>query len=298
MQPGYVPDTIFSEAINVGRRSPTEARRGLLVSLDSMLTSGVVGQERDVELVELACLIWQTHPVEAEQFMATNSRKFTPSQIAQLPVAISWESTEEVDWLKVAWEKAAAALETSERAATTVLVLALGAVGSAQLPDQALSLWVNCLGADGYQVLAQALLSSDPTDDGRRRLWRQVLSLRPSPAPNELIHLSIRMLPLAAAPETAAAVNNDLESICNRLSDQESRLATSKLLLTTISSCSSMTIKNNLARLAFALGTHAALSGVDESALSEDDMQIIGDVFGKGRELTKLRSRFEKQERT
>lgn len=56
--------------------------------------------------------------------------------------------------------------------------------------------------------------------------------------------------------------------------------------------------KNNLARLAFALGTHAALSGVDESALSEEDMQIIGDVFGKGRELTKLRSRFEKQERT
>lgn len=294
VQPGYGPDTIFVEAINVGRRSPNEAGRGLLRSLDSMLESGVVGHEREVELMELACLIWQTHPIEAQQFLMSKSRKLTPSQIAQLPGAISWESTEEVGWLKGAWGKAVPALDTSERTATTLLVLALGAVGSAKLPDQALSLWISCLGVGGYQVLVQALLSSDTTDDGRRRLWRQVASLKPAPAPDELINLSVRMLPLATAPETTAAVNNDLESICNRLSDQESRLTTSKLLLGTISGCSSVTIKTNLARLAFSLGTQAALSGVDESALSEDDLQIIGDVFGKGRELTKLKARFEK----
>lgn len=294
VQPGYVPDTIFAEAINVGRRSPNEAGRGLLRSLDSMLESGNVGHEREVELMELACLIWQTHPIEAQQFLMSKSRKLTPSQIAQLPAAISWESTEEVGWLKGAWEKAVPALDTSERTATTLLVLALRAVGSAKSPDQTLSLWISCLGVDGYQVLVQALLSSDATDDGRRRLWRQVASLKPAPAPDELINLSVRILPLATAPETAAAINNDLESICNRLGDQESRLATSKLLLATISGCSSVTTKTNLARLAFSLGTQAALSGVDESTLSEDDLQIIGDVFGKGRELTKLKTRFEK----
>lgn len=298
VQPGYAPDTIFSDAINVGRRSPKDAGRGLLSSLDSMVELGIVGLERDAELIELACLIWQAHPVEAQEFFTRDSRRLTPSQIAQLPGAISWESPEEVGWLRGAWGKTISELDASERTATTLLVLALGPVGNAQLPDQALSLWINCLGNGGFQGLVQALMSNEASDDGRRRLWRQVDSLNPAPTPTELINLSIRVLPMAAAPETAAAVNNDLESICTRLGDQERRLAAAKLLLATIPSCSSVTIKTNLARLAFGLGTHAALSAVDESTLSDDDLQVIADTFGKGRELTKLKSRFEKLERS
>ncbi|NYS40848.1 hypothetical protein F2S88_10165 [Pseudomonas syringae pv. actinidiae] len=263
-----------------------------------MIESGIVGLERDTELMELACLIWQAHPVEAQEFLTRDSRRLTPGQIAQLPGAIDWESSEEVSWLRGAWGKTVSELDTSERTATTLLVLALGPIGSAQLPDQALSLWINCLGNGGYQGLVQALIATEASDDGRRRLWRLVASLNPAPTPTELIDLGIRVLPMAAAPETAAAVNNDLESICNRLGDQESRLGTAKLLLATIPSCSSVTIKTNLARLAFGLGTHAALSAVDESKLSDDDVQVIADAFGKGRELTKLKSRFEKLERS
>ncbi|MNC76234.1 hypothetical protein D3C81_2059330 [compost metagenome] len=49
-----------------------------------------------------------------------------------------------------------------------------------------------------------------------------------------------------------------------------------------------------MARLSYSLGTHAALASVDASTLSEEDMQVISDTFGKGRELTKLKSRFDK----
>ncbi|MNR18208.1 hypothetical protein D3C85_1349260 [compost metagenome] len=113
-------------------------------------------------------------------------------------------------------------------------------------------------------------------------------------APQELIDLGIRILELGSAPETASAVNENLESFCVRLTNQESKLATAHTLLRTLPRCSSIKIKTNMARLSYSLGTHAALASVDASTLSEEDMQVISDTFGKGRELTKLKSRFDK----
>ncbi|MNI99396.1 hypothetical protein D3C73_1584730 [compost metagenome] len=55
-----------------------------------------------------------------------------------------------------------------------------------------------------------------------------------------------------------------------------------------------MTIKANLAQLSHQLGTQAVLQSVDETTLNEDDLQVIAESFGKGRELTKLQKRFAK----
>ncbi|MNF97374.1 hypothetical protein D3C84_802020 [compost metagenome] len=185
-------------------------------------------------------------------------------------------------------------LDLPQSVASTFEVLALAHSGTVDAPDQLLSLWSKCLDKTAYRVLAQTLLTAEATDDGRRRIWRQITSLDPMQAPQELIDLGIRILELGSAPETASAVNENLESFCVRLTNQESKLATAHTLLRTLPRCSSIKIKTNMARLSYSLGTHAALASVDASTLSEEDMQVISDTFGKGRELTKLKSRFDK----
>lgn len=294
VHPGYVPDTIFTEAISTGRRDLKAAKRGLLASLDSMITAKRVPAEREAELLEFACQVWQTHPAEAEHFFTCAARRLSPSQIVLLPTPISWDSEQEVALLAAAWKKAVSVLNLPQSVASTLEVLALGHTGTVDAPDQVLSLWSKCLDKTAYQVLAQTILTVEATDDGRRRLWRQITSLDPMPAPQELIDLGIRILALGSAPEAASVVNDNLESFCVRLANQESKLATAHTFLRTLPRCSSIKIKTNLARLSYSLGTHAALASVDASTLSEGDMQIISDAFGKGRELTKLKSRFEK----
>ncbi|MNE51515.1 hypothetical protein D3C80_1461470 [compost metagenome] len=197
-------------------------------------------------------------------------------------------------WLAAAWKKAVSVLDLPQSVASTFEVLALAHSGTVDAPDQLLSLWSKCLDKTAYRVLAQTLLTAEATDDGRRRIWRQITSLDPMQAPQELIDLGIRILELGSAPETASAVNENLESFCVRLTNQESKLATAHTLLRTLPRCSSIKIKTNMARLSYSLGTHAALASVDASTLSEEDMQVISDTFGKGRELTKLKSRFDK----
>lgn len=294
VHPDYVPDTIFTNAISTGRRDIKEAKRGLLASLDSMITAKRVTADREVELIELACQVWQTHPAEAEHFFSTAARSLSPNQIVLLSTPIGWNSEQEVAWLADAWKKAVSVLDLPQSVASTLELLALGHSGTVDAPDQVLSLWLKCLDKTAYKVLAQTLLSVEATDDGRRRLWRQITSLDPTPSPQKLIELGIQILTLDKAPEAASAVNDNLESLCGRLTNQESKLATAQILLKTLPQCSSIKIKTSLARLSYSLGTHAALASVDASIVSEEDMQIITDTFGKGRELTRLKSRFDK----
>lgn len=179
---------VFTEAISTGRRNLKEARRGLLASLDSMITAKRVPADREAELIEFACQVWQTHPAEAEHFFTTAAM-----HLSLLPTPICWDSEQEVAWLAAAWKKAVSVLDLPQSAASTLEVLALGRPGSVEAPDQLLSLWLTCLDKTAYQVLEQTPHTVEATDDGRRRLSRQIISLDPTPSPQELIELGIRI---------------------------------------------------------------------------------------------------------
>jgi len=292
VHPGYSPQIIFDSAIQVARKFPQEAKRGLLHSLDSMLHAGIVGAEHENALMEIANLIWRTHPAEAEQFLARTTGALPADQIAAMPDMINWEATSEVEWLERVWMNAAQNLAPTERVAATLQIVAKGQVGTSELPDHGLTLWRKSLGEDAYAVLKQAVLSPEIADQGRRRLWRQISSLSSKPVIRELINLAISLTILPSAPETTAAANEELEKLCLQLADQSSRFDIASLLLNNLPKCSSMTIKANLARLAHQLGTHAVLREVDASTLTHDDLQVIAEIFGKGRELTNLQRRF------
>ena len=293
VHPGYDPQAIFNAAIKLARRSPAEAKRGLLRSLESMLRASLVGAEHEQVLIEIACLIWHSHPAEAEEFLARTAGTIPVDQLAILPDAINWNEPSEVKWLESAWQNASKNQGWPERLAATLQIVAKGSIGTSELPDQGLTLWTLSLGGNAYEVLKQSVLSTDVTDQGRRRLWRQIMSLRTSQPPQELIKLATSLLALPSAPETADAVSGDLAQLCLQITDQDVRYRVATVLLSSLPPCSSMAIKTNLAQLAFQLGTQAVLQDVDESTLGPQDLEVIESKFGKGRELTKLQKRVE-----
>jgi hypothetical protein len=293
VQPGYSPQAIFDGAIQVARTSPQEAKRGLLHSLESMLHARIVGVEHEKVLIEVACLIWQTRPAEAEEFLARTTGALSADQIAAMSNVINWGEANEVAWLEKTWKNAAQNLAPAERITATLQIVAKGQIGTSELPDQGLTLWTQSLGEHAYEVLNLAVIGSDVIDQGRRRLWRQISSLSTKPAVQELINLAVRILQLPSATETADVVSQDLEKLCQQFTDQGSRYNVAALLLKSLPQCLSIAIKANLARLAHQLGTQAVLGDVDASALGVDDLQVIAEIFGKGRELTKLQKRFD-----
>ncbi|WP_449104360.1 KAP family P-loop NTPase fold protein [Pseudomonas veronii] len=295
VQPGYIPQAIFDGAIQVARTFPQEAKRGLLHSLESMLHAGIVGVEHEKALIEVACLIWQNRPSEAEEFLARTTVALPIDQVAAMPDVINWGEAKEVEWLERVWKNAAHNLALTERTAATLQIVAKGQIGTSDIPDQGLTLWTKSLGEHAYPILKQTVLVSEVSDQLRRRLWRQIFSLSSKPVVRELINLAVNLLTLPSAPETTAAASEELEKLCLQLADQGSRYDVALLFLKSLPQCSSMAIKANLARLAYQLGTHAVLREVDASTLSHEDLQVVAEKFGKGRELTRLQKRFDDQ---
>nr|WP_249330119.1 P-loop NTPase fold protein [Stutzerimonas balearica] len=293
VQSGYNPQVIFDAAAQLARQYPGEAKRGLLHSLESMLSAGLVGAENGATLIEVACIIWHNHPAEAESFLARTTAALSVEQLAKLPDVIHWSEAREVQWLKRAWTNAAKNQAPPERLAATLQIVAKGPIGTSELPDQGLTLWALSLDGNAYEALKQSVLSSEVADQGRRRLWRQILSLSTLPSPQELINLATHLLVLPSASETADAVSEDLKQLCLQITDQDIRYRVATVLLGCLPQCPSMAIKTSLAQLAFQLGTQAVLRDVDASKLDQQDLEVIEGKFGKGRELSKLQKRYE-----
>ncbi|MFZ5957223.1 KAP family P-loop NTPase fold protein [Pseudomonas knackmussii] len=292
-QSGYNPQVIFDAGVQLARRSPAEAKRGLLCSLESMLNTRLVGAENEKALIEVACIIWQSHPAEAQEFLARTTVALPVDQLAMLPGVINLGEASEVEWLERAWRNASKNLGSAERQAATLQIVAKAPISTNELPDQGLTLWALSLGKNSYEVLKQSVLTTEVADQSRRRLWRQILSLSAVQPAQELINLAIRLLVLPSAPETADSVSEDLKQLCQQVTDQDIRYRAATALLSCLPQCSSMAIKANLAHLALELGTQAVLRDVDASILGQQDLEVIEGRFGKGRELNKLKKRFE-----
>ncbi|WP_115086635.1 hypothetical protein [Pseudomonas wadenswilerensis] len=292
--PGYTPLSIFNDAISTMTSYPAEAKSGVLRSLQSMIDDGIVDSAQQSVLTSLACAVWQTHAAEAETFLVNCKATFTGAQVAALPDTIQWSSDEEIARLEKVWGNLATKLTAVEQVGATYLILGKGQLRRSNLPDQCLTLWTRSLGKQAFQIVKQALLAGAVADDGRRRLWRQITSLAERPNDLELLEVAVLLLELADAPETGSAVITDLKQIAERFSDQAQRYDIAKVLLLHLPRCASMAVKAHLAVLAYQLGSSAVLKTVDAASLGESDLKVIADKFGKSRELTSLRKRFEK----
>lgn len=295
IKPDYDPQTIFTQSVAVGTRYPSDAERGLLASLESMIQAGLAESESPSALVELACIIWQTHSAEAHPFLTHTAAPLTPAQIVALPDAVDWENSEEIAMLEEVWANLASHLDTSDTVITTHQLLAKGPLGSSNLPDQGLTLWAKALGVSAYSALKEAVSNEAIADEGRRRLWRQMTSLPTQPQLRDLINLACKILPSSDAPQTVNQVAQDLDAIMQRLPDQSSKLEASQQLMRTLPRCSSLTTKQALAKHAFDYGTTAVLTSVDAATLNEADIEAIEAVFGKKlNEVKALKRRFAK----
>lgn len=294
--PGYDPETIFTQSIAVGTRYPSDAEKGLLASLDSMINAGWVDTASQAALIELACVIWQTHLAEAHPFLAKTRAIVTPAQLVTLADAVDWEDGGEVTMLKEAWTNLTSHVPASDKALATQQLLAKGPLGTAALPDLGLTLWVSALETSAYSALKDTVLDEATADEGRRRLWRQIISLTSQPPLRDLINLACKVVQAPSAPQTVIQVTQDLGPIIQRLSDQTSKLEVSQQLMRVLPQCALLTTKQALAKHAFDHGSPAVLTSVDASTLNEADVEIIEAVFGKKpSEVKALKRRFAKQ---
>lgn len=294
--PGYDPETIFTQSIAVGIRYPSDAEKGLLASLDSMIEADLVEPASKAALIELACVIWQTNLAEAYPFLAKTRAIFTPAQLVMLADAVDWKDSGEVTMLQVAWTNLTSHLLASDNAIATKQLLAKGPLGTTALPDQGLTLWVGALETSAYSALKDTVLDEATADEGRRRLWRQIISLTTQPPLRDLINLACKVVQAPSAPQTVIQVTEDLGAIIPRLSDQTSKLEVSQQLMRVLPQCALLTTKQALAKHAFDHGSPAVLTSVDASTLNEADVEIIEAVFGKKpSEVKALKRRFAKQ---
>lgn len=294
--PGYDPETIFTQSVAVGTRYPSDAEKGLLASLESMIDAGLVEPESQTALLELACVIWQTHTAQAHPFLAKTSAVLTPEQLVTLADAIDWDDSDEIIMLEEVWKNLLSHLEKADKVIATHRLLAKGPLGSNALPDQGLTLWVEALGEPAYSVLKDAVSDEVIADEGRRRLWRQITSLPAEPPLRDLINLACKVVTSPDAPLIVHQVAQDTGVIMQRLSDQSIRLEVSQQLMRVLPLCSSLTTKQTIAKHAFDYGTPAVLATVDVTTLNEADVEIIEAVFGKKpNEVKALKRRFAKQ---
>lgn len=291
--PGYVPQTIFTDAISTMTSYPAEAKAGVLRSLQSLIDEGLVDPAQQNALTALSCAAWQTHSAEAEWFLANSIATFTGAQVAALPNAIQWGNDKEVARLVAVWRNLAAKLSAEEQVAATSLILNKAQSGDVEVTDQCLTLWSTCLGTKAYPTLKRAI-GDAATDDGRRRLWRQIISPGTKPGDMELLKIALPLLEIPDSPQTASAVLEELKALTGRVISQSERHNVADVLLKQLPRCPSMSTKGQLATLAHQLGTSAVLKTVDPASLTDDDLLAITEKFGKSRELTTLRKRVEK----
>ncbi|MEI2830507.1 KAP family P-loop NTPase fold protein [Pseudomonas mosselii] len=291
--PGYVPQTIFTDAISTMTSYPAEAKTGVLRSLQSLIDEGLVDPAQQNALTALSCATWQTHPVEAEWFLANSNATFTGAQVAALPNAIQWDNDKEVARLAAVWRNLAAKLSAEEQVAATSLILNKAQAGDTEVTDQCLTLWSTCLGTKAYSTLKRAI-GDAATDDGRRRLWRQIISSGIKPGDMELLKVALPLLEISDSPQTASSVLEELKAMTGRVSSQSERHHVAEVLLKQLPRCASMSTKGLLATQAHQLGTSAVLKTVDPASLADDDLLVITEKFGKSRDLTTLRKRVEK----
>ena len=291
---GSVPERIFNEALSTMSSYRQDAKQDVLKSLQNMINVGIVAYTRQPELIALACIIWQTHNVEADTFLAQTQAPLSAVQIATLADAINWEQEEEIERLERIWKNIAGVLNEEEQSTATQLIVAKGQLGRSELPDQCLSIWARSLGPKAYSVLTQVILSSGVVDSTQRRLWRQISSLAERPPAMAIIELALKILEQPSVPEVSTVINSELKSITQQFCDQTERSGVASLLLKHLPRCPSMATKANLADLAHSLGSPAVLKAVDAMSLTEDDLQVIAQKFGEGKEMKSLRKRFEK----
>lgn len=293
---GYSPEGLFTEAQQTANSSPGFVGRHTLSSLNSMLADEVIPDTLSSNLVEIACAVWKHKPVEAVAFLCSGEVEMSAAQIKGLAANIDYNDIEEVDLLERVWSAMTPNLSISEDEEITKAVLALDKRGTTADPDLILTLWCRALGAEAHNNLEKLLRAPDTNDEQRSRLFHQILRDEGGCSEDEskkIPTLALMLLKIVDSPHTWAAVDKHRVDINKHFLTQDDRLIYARLLLNELANGASDTAKGHMVEWAKTLGTEAVLKDTQPDGLSEGDITIIQNVFGKSRPMTGLLKRWK-----
>ncbi|WP_346830019.1 P-loop NTPase fold protein [Pseudomonas abietaniphila] len=290
---GYAPQTLFNEARQQAKSSPTTVGKYTLASMESMITSGCVAVAHRAHLVETACEVWQQHPDQAVDYLTSGQARLTVPQLAELVEGIDFGEDEQVGMLERAWTALIPQLPVGEYVDAAKAVLLKGPRGNLKTPDLAFTVWCRALDIEAFSDLKSLLLSTDINDEQRKRVYGHIVRAdKDDKETTELPSLALQMLQTPESPLTWTAVHELRSEIRDRLATHEERLTYARLLLRELPKAASDTAKGYMAAWAKTLGTEALLKELNPAHLSEGDLQIIHTAFGTSRPMAGLKKRW------
>lgn len=104
--------------------------------------------------------------------------------------------------------------------------------------------------------------------------------------------IAIAIFKMPDSPLSWSAVHASRVDISKRLVTHEERVGFAEQLLSELRNAASETAKGHMARWAKALGTDAVLKELKPAGLKEEDISIIGKLFGDSRTMKGLLTRW------
>lgn len=290
---GYSPQALFNEARQQALSSTGTVGKYTLASMESMITSGIVPSAQGVQLVETACAVWQQNPAQAIDSLTSGHVRLSSTQLTTLTDGVDFNDEAQVEMLERAWTALIPELPGNEYVDAGKAVLLKGPRGNVNDPDLAFSVWCQALGIEAFNNLESMLLSSEITDEQRKRVYGHILRAnKDEKESKKLPSLALQLLKIPESPLTWTAVNELRAEIKNQLATHEQRLEYARLLLREIPQAASGTAKGYMAAWAKSFGTEALLKELDPKRLSEGDLQIINTAFGTSKPMAGLMKRW------
>lgn len=286
----YNPQQLFNDAIEVVQNQPAKSNVDkALLSAESMLRGGVVPDTMSAKLTNAACVIWPHKPGAAQGVWESIDEAPSLDRIANLADGIDVNAEGQRGQLGTAWLLLSAKLDSTMKRDTTSHLLGKGPKGFDEEPDFCLRLWIDCTGDDAQKTLRDLLISSDLNDGQRKRVWLQSearIDLLGQPLFTDVIPVLLKM---GDSPETVQSVFESQEALDTVFPTADDRYTLAKALIQSFEPAPSQETKNRILGWIKRIKAESALRELESSTtLSQDDFNIIKELFPKSRHLKRL----------
>jgi len=120
----YNPESIFNWAQEVVTNQPSSASaKQIILSMQSMVSTGVLGEDKEAILVDSASLIWQFHPLEASKILCHASSLLSPEKVAGLSISLDLNDQTNLETLRSTWKYFAKYFTSEQRMAVANTLL-------------------------------------------------------------------------------------------------------------------------------------------------------------------------------
>ena len=284
----YDPVKIFNDAHNFAISQPNATSKGLLRSLRKMLERELVPSNLRTAVIESACATWSKNPESAIETFEDDYGDLTPGQAADLLDCLDWTNEENQALLSRAWAAVAQSQSTEALHQTTNKILEKGLSGPKSEPDRGLRFWLDALDVKIHDILKSSITQPQINDTHRNRLWQQATHRIEALGSAFFVEVIPRIAVLSSIEETANSMFDDYDRVSAVLGSSDNRTELSQRLMENFHEVATNTVKSHIASWCKRLSGEASLQQLTPETLTDADLSILKNCFGRTSVLRKL----------